>query len=194
MSTHPVPPIMMSLPERFESKRLLIRAPLWGDGAAVNQAVTESIEELRPWMPWAKSLPTLEESEVNIRRSRLQFLERTDLRLLLFHKETGELVGGSGLHRFDWHARTFEIGYWVRTSYSRQGYITEAVEAITQYAIHELAANRVEIRCDARNLQSAAVAERSGFLLEGILRNDTRGIDGSLRDTRVYSKVRGVEF
>ncbi|GGF90549.1 ribosomal-protein-serine acetyltransferase [Paenibacillus albidus] len=194
MSTDSISPIMMSIPERFESKRLLIRAPLWGDGAAVNQAVTESIEELRPWMPWAKSLPTLEESEASIRRSRLQFLERTDLRLLLFQKETGELVGGSGLHRFDWQARTFEIGYWVRTSCSRQGYITEAVKAITKYAIHELAANRVEIRCDARNLQSAAVAERSGFLLEGILRNDTRGIDGSLRDTRVYSKVRGVEF
>jgi len=99
----------------------------------VNEAVKESKEELRPWMPWAKNIPTVEESEVSIRRSRLQFLERSDLRLLLFLKGTDELVGSSGLHRIDWQARKFEIGYWVRTSYAKQGYITEGVEAISSF-------------------------------------------------------------
>ncbi|CDN43365.1 GNAT family N-acetyltransferase [Paenibacillus sp. P22] len=46
--------ILLSIPESFESERLLIRAPLRDDGAAVNEAVKESSEELRPWMPWAK--------------------------------------------------------------------------------------------------------------------------------------------
>jgi RimJ/RimL family protein N-acetyltransferase len=193
MSTN-TDPILLSIPESFESERLLIRAPLWGDGAAVNEAVRESIEELRPWMPWAKNAPTFEESEINIRKSRLQFLERTDLRLQLIQKETGQLVGASGLHRFDWKVRKFEIGYWVRTSYSKQGYISEAVKAITNYAIQELQANRIEIRCDSRNTQSARVAERSGFTLEGILRKDSCDVDGLISDTMVFSKVRGVEF
>ncbi|WP_243867273.1 GNAT family protein [Paenibacillus sp. BK720] len=187
-------PILMTIPESFESERLIIRAPLYGDGAAVNEAIIESIEGLRPWMPWANKIPTIEESEINVRQSRLEFLERTDLRLLLFHKETGRLVGSSGLHRIDWQARNFETGYWVRTSYEGQGYITEAVEAITNFAIQELEANRIEIRCDARNIRSANVAERSGFTLEGILRSEKRAADGSLRDTMIYSKVRGVEF
>ncbi|WP_336774102.1 GNAT family N-acetyltransferase [Paenibacillus sp. MMO-58] len=187
-------PILLTIPESFESARLLIRAPLFGDGAAVNEAVTESIEELRPWMPWANQIPTIEESEISIRKSRLEFLERTDLRLLLIHKETGQLVGSSGLHRMDWQARNFETGYWVRTSCAGQGYISEAVEAITEFAIHQLEANRIEIRCDSRNTKSARVAERSGFTLEGILRSEKRANDGSLRDTMVFSKVRGVEF
>ncbi|TCM97910.1 RimJ/RimL family protein N-acetyltransferase [Paenibacillus sp. BK033] len=194
MSLTGMNPILMTIPESFESERLIIRAPLYGDGAAVNEAIIESIEELRPWMPWANKIPTIEESEINVRQSRLEFLERTDLRLLLFHKETGRLVGSSGLHRMDWQARNFETGYWVRTSYEGQGYITEAVEAITNFAIQELEANRIEIRCDARNKRSANVAERSGFTLEGILRSEKRAADGSLRDTRIYSKVRGVEF
>ncbi|MWC27654.1 GNAT family N-acetyltransferase [Paenibacillus sp. MMS18-CY102] len=187
-------PILLSIPERFESKRLVIRAPLWGDGAAVNNAVVESIEELRPWMPWAQALPTLEESESSIRRSRLQFLERSDLRLLLFLKETGQYIGGSGLHRIDWQARKFEIGYWVSTSFGKQGYITEAVDAITDYAIQALQANRIEIRCDSLNQSSARIAERLGFALEGILRNEKCDAAGSLRDTMVFAKVRGVEF
>jgi len=194
MDTTNTDPILLEIPERFDSERLLIRAPLWGDGAAINEAVKESIEELRPWMPWAQNIPTIEESEAGIRRSRLRFIERKDLRLLLVNKKTGQLVGSSGLHRIDWQTRKFEIGYWVRTSFEKQGYVTEAVNAITNFAIQELQANRIEIRCDSRNSRSAKVAERSGFTLEGILRNDKCDVDGSLRNTMIFSKVRGVEY
>jgi RimJ/RimL family protein N-acetyltransferase len=37
------------------------------------------------------------------------------------------------------------------------------------------------------------VAERCGFTLEGVLRQDSLGVDGQPRDTVVYSRVRGVE-
>jgi RimJ/RimL family protein N-acetyltransferase len=194
MSTRLSNPILFSIPESFESNRLLIRAPLWNDGLQLNEAIRESIDELSPWMPWAQDVPTPEESEINIRQARLKFLERTDLRLLLTLKETGQLIGSSGLHRIDWQSLKFEIGYWVRTSFSGQGYITEAVEAITNYAVHELQANRIEIRCDSQNTRSARVAERLGFTLEGILRNDRCDVDGSLRNTMIFSKVRGEEF
>jgi RimJ/RimL family protein N-acetyltransferase len=194
MLIHPIDPILISMPESFESSRLQIRAALWGDGAAVNEAVQESAAELRPWMPWAQHDPSVEESEVSIRKSRLEFLERRDIRLLLVNKQTGQLVGSSGLHRIDWQVRKFEIGYWVRTSCAGQGYITEAVTAIADFAVQELQANRLEIRCDSRNTQSARVAERTGFTLEGILRNDKLDVHGVLRDTMIYSKVRGADY
>lgn len=186
--------ILLEFPEYFESERLAIRAPLWGDGAMVNASITESIKQLQPWMPWAQSLPSIEQTESNIRYARLKFQERKDLRLHLIDKTNNEFVGGSGLHRIDWQARKFEIGYWVRTSYAGQGYITEAVQAITAFAIEKLNANRIEIRCDERNIQSANVAKRSGFTLEGILRNDACATDGSLRNTMVFAQVRGVEY
>lgn len=77
---------------------------------------------------------------------------------------------------------------------SRQGYVTEAVEGITSYAIKELQANRIEIRCDSRNTRSIRVAERSGFTMEGTLRNDKCDTEGSLRSTIIFSKVRGIEY
>lgn len=186
--------IMLTIPESFESKRLIIRAPKYGDGAASYEAVQESMEELRPWMPFANDSLTPENSEINIRQAHLKFLERSDFRLMLFSKENGQLIGSSGLHRIDWDVRKFEIGYWVRSSYTGQGYISEAVNAITNYAIRELAANRIEIRCDARNGKSARVAERNGFVLEGILRGDSLDVYGKLSDTMVFSKIRGKEF
>ncbi|WP_322904139.1 GNAT family protein [Paenibacillus campi] len=196
MPNHPTSshPILLDIPNHFESKRLLIRAPQPGDGAAMNEAIRTSINELQPWMPWAQQLPTVQQSEANLRLAQVQFMERRDLRLLLLDKQTGQFVGSSGLHAIDWQVRKFEIGYWVSTAYAGQGYISEAVRAITEFAIERLQANRIEIRCDARNVSSARVAERCGYTLEGTLRNHKLDTQGSLRHTLIFAKVRGAEY
>ena len=67
-----------------------------------------------------------------------------------------------------------------------RGYVTEVVRELTAVAFRDLAANRVEMRCDSRNQRSRRVAERAGFRLEAELRCDDRANDGSLRDTIVY--------
>ncbi len=89
-------------------------------------------------MPWAQTLPTLEESEANIRKAVAEFMIRTDLRLLLFLRGTGTLVGSSGLHRLNWEVPCFEIGYWMRTPYCGRGLMTEAVRGITEFARDQL--------------------------------------------------------
>lgn len=182
-------PILREFPESFETERLLIRAPLPGDGAEVNAAIRESLDELRPWMPWADPVPSVADSEANVRQARLDFLARTDLRLHLYERESGRFIGSSGLHRIDWSVPKFEIGYWVRTSEAGRGYITEAVKGITRFAFETLGAQRVELRCDARNVRSARVAERVGFPLEARLRNNAWATDGSVRDTLLYALV-----
>lgn len=183
------------IPEQFESERVLIRCPRPElDAANLNAAIESSIQELREWMPWAHTLYDLEQQIDSLQKARQAYLQHTDFRLLLFSKESGDLVGSSGIHRFDWDAGKFEIGYWVVTSHSGKGYIREAVSRITQFCIEQFQANRIEIRCDARNNKSAAVAKRLGFKLEGRLRKEQRDHTGELRDTLVFAKVRGEEF
>jgi RimJ/RimL family protein N-acetyltransferase len=195
MSLSSTNPILLSIPESLETERLVIRAPLWGDGVKVNEAVKESIEELRPRMAWDQQIPSIDESEIGVREARLRFLERSDLRLYLELKNTGQIIGCSGLHDIDWNAREFEIGYWVRSSFSGKGFITEAVDAITNYAINDLNANRIQIRIDSQNIRSVKIAERPGFTLDGILQNNGFNIaQGYLTDTMIFSKVRGVHF
>lgn len=182
-------PILLDFPVAFETERLLIRLPLPGDGAEMNAAVIESLARLQPWMPWAQHVPTPEESEANVRQAHAYFLQRTDLRLHLFLKGTHTLVGSSGLHRINWDVPSFEIGYWCRTRFEGQGYISEAVRAITRFAFEELHANRVEIRCDSRNARSRRVAERVGYRLEGVLRNAGIDVDGGLEDTLLFALI-----
>ncbi|MBU9709174.1 GNAT family N-acetyltransferase [Paenibacillus sp. AK121] len=187
-------PILLSFPEQFQTERLTIRAPQWGDGAAVNEAIRESVHELRPWLLFARNLPTVEESEIRSRQARLKFLDRSDMVLYVFDTASGQFVASSGLHRMNWDARRFEIGYWLRTSWTGKGIITEAVHGVTDFAIQHLHANRLEILCDSRNTRSAKVAERAGFTLEGILRNVECDEEGNMVHHMVFAKVRGIEF
>ncbi|WYP27441.1 GNAT family N-acetyltransferase [Alkalihalobacillus sp. FSL W8-0930] len=184
-------PLMIDFPDSFETERLLIRAPKPGDGAKMYEAVSSSIEQLKPWLPFAHFEQSPELTEANIREAHVNFLTRKDLRLLVFHKETGELVASSGLHRIDWDVPKVEIGYWIRTEYSGKGYMTEAVQGITTFAFQELKARRVEIRCDAKNVKSRAIAERLNFELEAVLKQEAKAIDSEeLRDTCVYAQIR----
>jgi len=184
-------PLFIDFPEEFTTERLLIRIPRPGDGQAVYQAIRSSMKDLRPWMPFVRKEQTEEEVELNIRQAHINFLKRDDLRLLVFLKETGELVASSGLHRINWSVPKFEIGYWIDSRFSGQGFMSEAVEGITEFAFQELKARRVEIRCDAKNVKSRAIPERLGFTLEATLINDDVSVDGKeLRDTCIYSKVR----
>ncbi|WML48811.1 GNAT family N-acetyltransferase [Neobacillus sp. PS3-34] len=184
-------PILKDFPTEFTTERLLIRMPKPGDGKAVYEAIHASLEELKPFMPFAHKEQTEQDVEANIREAHAKFLTREDLRLLVFLKETGELVASSGLHRIEWEVPKMEIGYWIDSRYSGNGYITEAVDAITEFAFNLLDARRVEILCDAKNIKSRAVAERLQFNLDAILKSDSVSVTGSeLRDTCIYSKVR----
>jgi RimJ/RimL family protein N-acetyltransferase len=144
-------------------------------------------------MPWAQDAPTAESSEMVVRRMQADFITRSDLCFQIYARKpdgsAGRLLGGTGLHRIDWTVRKFEIGYWIRPEAAGQGHVSEAVRLLAALAFDRLRARRVEIRCDARNLKSRAVAERCGFTLEGVLRCDALGVDGQARDTAVYARI-----
>jgi ribosomal-protein-serine acetyltransferase len=180
--------ILPQFPDHLETERLFIRAPRAGDGLTINAAVRESFEKLHRWMDWARHIPSVAESETIAREAAAPFRAREELPMWLFRKADQMLVGASGLHSIDWGVPRFEIGYWLRTSVEGQGYMTEAVNGITQFAFRSLNAVRVEIRCDANNQRSAAVAQRAGYVLEARLRHHRRDISGVLADTLIFAK------
>jgi len=179
-------PILLDFPEQIETERLILRPPKPGDGPAMNAATRESLDDLRPWMPWAQHVPEVEETEAICRRKYAEWITREDLMITFWRKSDGEFVGGSGMHRINWAVPQVEIGYWRRSSMTGNGYVTETVNALTAFAFKYLHAQRIEIRIDSRNTASIAVAERAAYMLEAQLTNHDRAVDGSLRDTLVY--------
>jgi RimJ/RimL family protein N-acetyltransferase len=178
-----------SLPEEISTPRLLVRVARPGDGETFNQAVTESLDRLRPWLGWVTPAPTLAVSEFSCRRAYARFLLNEDLMAFFFLKDTGQLVGGSGLHNANWDLRQFEVGYWGHSKFIGQGYVTEGVQALVNHALVYLRASRVFLTTDAMNVASRRLAERVGFQLEGMLRSERRNLVGGLRDTCIYAML-----
>lgn len=184
-------PILLEFPEKIETERLYLRVCLPGDGKVVYEAIQASIEDLKKWLPFANKTQTVEETEINIRKSYSQFLLREDIRICIFRKEDDVFIGSTGLHRIDWDVRRFEIGYWCDSRYQKKGYMIEAVERLVEFTFADLQANRVEIRCETENINSRRIPEKLGFTLEGILRKNYLSADGKeLRDTCVFAKVK----
>jgi RimJ/RimL family protein N-acetyltransferase len=184
-------PILLDIPDEIATERLILRSPMPGDGPAMNEAILDTWDALHRTMPWARERPTVEQTEAIARQFRANFITRTDLPMFTFLHDRKTVVGSTGLHRMDWTVPRFEIGYWIRRTHEGQGYVSEAVRALTRFAFRTLHAERVEIHCSHRNERSQRVAERCGFLLDGRLRNHGREATGELRDTMVYSLVPG---
>ncbi len=186
-----IDPVLLDLPASVETPRLLLRPPRPGDGALLHAAIVESLPELRRFLaslPWVAAEQTIESAETYCRTAHANFLVRKDMPFLLFEKATGVLVGASGLHRTVWNTPKTEIGYWARVSRWGQGFVTEAVSALAEYAFAHVGAVRVEIVTDEANAASRRVAERCGFTLEGTLRHERRAPDGSLRNACLYAR------
>ncbi|HEY6410544.1 MAG TPA: GNAT family N-acetyltransferase [Ktedonobacteraceae bacterium] len=180
---------LIPLFDELQSERIIVRPYRESDAQALFEAVAESRDHIRPWLPFADAHQTVEESQDWIIHQQANWLTREDLILSIWEKATNRFLGGAGIHPENWEHRCFEIGYWLRATAPGHGDMTEAVQLLTNYAFTSLAAKRVEVHCDERNVRSAAIPRRLGFVQEARLRNHMAAPDGSLRTTLVFALI-----
>lgn len=156
-----------TLPERIRHPRFVLRCRDEADAPRFREAVDESLEHLRRFMPWAWDEPRpVEELAARIRDAREKFRRGEEWQFGIFSPDESRVLGAIGLHRGT-APGTLEIGYWLRHDAVGQGIATEATRILITLAFTALGASRVEIRCDAANERSGAVPRRLGFVLEG---------------------------
>lgn len=85
--------------------------------------------------------------------------------------------------------RSASLGYCLNAAAWGRGYATEAARVLLQWAFDTLDLNRVQSETDTRNVASARVLEKLGFVLEGTLREDCI-VNGDVSDTWVYGLLR----
>jgi RimJ/RimL family protein N-acetyltransferase len=175
-------------PYRIETERLVVRCYEPRDAASLKEAIDSSLEHLGPWMPWVQQEPqTLEQKVELIEQFRADYESGENFAYGIFPADGREVLGGTGLHpRIG--PGGLEIGYWIRASATRQGFVTESSAALTRVAFGVCGADRVEIRIEPRNQASFGVPRRLGFGEEATLRRRLPPRDsGPLRDVTIFT-------
>jgi RimJ/RimL family protein N-acetyltransferase len=101
----------------------------------------------------------------------------------------GEFLGLAMVVEFDWDGRQGEIGYVLGPAARGRGAATRAVKLLTDWSLGELGLERVELWIDVTNPASERVAERAGYLKEGVLRSTWFKEDIRI-DVGVWSRLR----
>jgi RimJ/RimL family protein N-acetyltransferase len=178
-------------PYRIETERLVIRCYEPRDAPLLKEATDASLDHLREFMPWSHHEPRpLEEKVELMKLFRAEFDLRQNFTFGIFDAEETELLGSTGLHpRIG--PRGLEIGYWVRASALRQGIATENAAALTRAGFEVCGADRIEIRIEPRNVASAGVPRKLGFIEEVTLRRRLPAPEGEpLRDLTIWTMFR----
>lgn len=180
-------------PMPIATPRLLIRPPKPDDLAAVNATILASYEVVQPFMNWAQEKPTLEDTDTFITESIANWiLKKKDepwLPLFLFDKITGRFAGATGYHHYNWDVPCIESGYWISQACTGKGLMTEAINALTQYAFMQLKVVRMAITCDIDNIRSKKIPERLHYKLEAVLKSNRRKpLTNELSDTLVFAR------
>jgi RimJ/RimL family protein N-acetyltransferase len=162
---------------RIETERLVVRCYEPGDVQLLAASVTESVEHLKPWMPWAHAEPEpFEAKEERVKRFRGLFDLQQDYVYGIFNRDESRLLGGTGLHT-RLGQEQLEIGYWIHKDFANQGLVTESTAALVKVAFEIVHVHRIEIHCDPQNLASASIPRKLGFTHEGTLRSKMRFLD-----------------
>src|SRR5690606_31766448 len=130
------------------------------------EAVTESIAELSPWLPWCHSGITKSELAAFIEMSRAGWADGSQFQFALFDANSGVLLGGISLVHIVKTNRLANMGYWVRSSATGRGVASGAVRLVARYGFETVGLSRIEITIVPANRASCRVAERAGAKFE----------------------------
>ena len=175
------------LPDRIGTDRLVLRRFTRRDVDDVAEAVLSSLPELEAYLPWAHRGYGREDAAAYVRDSIQSWKERKafDFSIRL-RNDPDTHLGNISVWHVSRLARTGEIGYWIRTDRTTNGIATEATQALMRVGFDVLNMHKIVLRIAVGNRASERVAEKLGFVREGVLREELL-IRGIWTDHTLYS-------
>ncbi len=165
---------------RIETERLILRCYQPQDAAGYYQMSQRNKDHLS-WFESGNAANGLR-SERDAEALIGDFIRLWDDRKAFFMgaylKEDEEFAAQIYVGVVNWVLPEFEVGYFADVAHEGKGYVTEAVKGALGWIFTDLGAHRVRLECDETNLRSIHVAERCGFVREGLIRETKKRPDG----------------
>ncbi len=145
---------------------------------------SHDMKNLRFWMPNG-DYKDAEDVFMNLKRN-----EKNTRQCMYGIYKNKELIGQIGLSEIAIQNKYGWIGYWLKKSARGMGIINKLLPTIEKIAFEDLGMNKLNLGCDVKNIASRKIAEKNGYTLDGIMRDERMWPDGSFHDECEYSKLK----
>lgn len=173
--------------ESIRTERLILLKREHEHDLEMWQAIEESRKELREYLFWVDSQQSLNDVVKSTDFFYKQWDDDSEWVYDIYTVKDYHFIGCIGPHAINFLNQSADLGYWLRTSETGNGYMNEAILAIEE-ELFKNGIHRLVIRCDTNNIKSANVAKRAGYVFE------SRGKDAvyhytGLHDLDTYVKI-----
>ena len=158
-------------PEPPLSDGVVSLRPWRADDAAELVAALDGDEEITRWLDSIPQPYTKADAKAWLSQARQAWSEGTGCPFAVVDAATGRLLGGMGVRWNDRANQVAEVGYWARADIRGRGVTTRALQLVSDWALGTVGCERLVLRADTENVPSQRVAERAGFVREGIERS-----------------------
>lgn len=176
---------------KLVTDRLILRPLKISDA----ESIRENIDNLKV-SQWLLVVPypySLEDAKSWIKNNQEKWRKKEieDYSFGMELKAEKRIIGGIGLHKVNRVQGTGEVGYWIGEKYWRNGYGSEALQAVLDLAFDKLNLRRLEAGVFDGNPSSGKLLEKYGFEREGMRREGRIcKADGKLKDEIIYGLLR----
>lgn len=153
------------LPERVETKRLILRPTVLADLPAFMPLIGDW--RVSRWLPRVPHPYTEADGRDWVALTEAGRRDGIDLNFSIEERLSGQVIGGIGLV-----IDNGVLGYWIGEPYWGRRFATEAVGAMVHCGFVDLRLKRIQAHVHPDNIGSQRVLVAAGLLLEGIVQHD----------------------
>lgn len=175
----------------LQTERLVLRLPNASDFVEWAQLRRGSADFLEPWEPVRDSAYLTRRAFQNrVVWAKRMAKDNRALNMLIFRRDDEQLVGGITLDNIQGGvSKSCTVGYWMGESFTRHGFMAEALNASVLHAFTVLDISRIQAGCLPENAPSRSLLEKSGFKYEGVAQSYLQ-IAGRWRNHVLYANLR----
>ena len=179
--------VSVEIPIELSDGTIAIRTYQSRDVHPCFEAARESIAEVSRHLPWLHPEYSIEETRMWIEKTVPKLWEQqSEYHFVITEVATDSVLGGCGLDQVNWTNQTANLGYWVRTSRTREGVATAAAKLLIRFGFEQLQLKRINVVTSIKNVPSARVAEKLNPSEKKSVRNSSSSEEG-VSDTIVFS-------
>lgn len=179
--------VRMQTPTELSDGTIAIRTYQPQDVHLYFEAARESIAEVSRHLPWLHQEYSIEETRMWIEKTVPKlWKQQSEYHFVITEAATGSVLGACGLDQVNWVDQTANLGYWVRTSRTRQGIATAASKLLVRFGFEKLQLKRIDVVTSIKNAPSVRVAEKLNPSKKKSMKDSSSTKEG-VSDTIVFS-------